>query len=68
MKKKQTKDPLGMSTFMISMIIDEINEQFTSITNQSFRLGFVPDILKKIHISPIPKPGKTNKFQEMLGP
>ena len=68
MKKKHTKDPLGMSTFMIGKIMDSILQPLTSITNQSFRLGYVPDILKGIHISPIPKPGKNKQMSENVRP
>ena len=68
MKKKHTKDPLGMSTYMVAKVIDEIVTQLTSITNQSFRLGYVPEILKGIHICPIPKPGKDKQIPGNVRP
>ena len=68
MKKKHTKDPLGMSTYMIGKVIEPILTQLTSIANQTFRLGHVPEIFKGIHISPIPKPGKNKQIPENLRP
>ena len=68
MKKKKTLDPLGMSTFSIGKIIDKIAPQLTSIANQSFRLGYVPNILKGIHICPIPKTGKNKQFVQNVRP
>ena len=67
-KQKHTKDPYGLTTFMIAKIKQEIIPQITSITKQSFDLGHVSEKLKDIHISPIPKPNKDKQDPSKIRP
>ena len=57
-KQTTTKDPYGMDTKTIKNVYSSIKEQLLKIIQRSLDEAKVPDNMRNIWITPIPKKGK----------
>ena len=60
-KTSDTRDPYGITTRLIKLAYPKIKKQLLKIINRSFLEARVPNNIRKIWITPIPKKGKADE-------
>ena len=60
LKQTKTKDPYGMDTTTVKSIYPTIKKQLLRIVSRSLSEARVPDNMRNIWITPIPKKGKAD--------